>query len=229
MKYAFVLVTVVGLVIESAGCGGGNTGAGGSGAAGSGGASAGSSASCEKVAACGGTLTGEWTITQICPDQPGPSADVKAICETAELQIGSATGSGSIRYNADLTFTQMATIDAMGMLILPPACLKQGNTTLTCKAVQDIFRMDAGAAQIACSSTSNGGCTCTNPVHQVTSNTGTYAVNGSTVMLTTSTDKGTAEYCVKGTKLYLHTTVSSQTAGTGGGFTPSGQLVLDKK
>jgi hypothetical protein len=228
MKYAFVLVTVVGLVIGSAGCGGDDNGAGGSGAAGSGAGTAGS-ASCEKVVACGGTLTGDWTIAQICVDQPGASPDVKAICETAEVTIGSATGSGSISYKADLTFTQTATIDAVGTLILPPACLKQGNSTLTCKDVQDLFRMDAAASQIVCTSSSNNGCTCTNPVHQVTSNTGTYAVSGSTVTLTTSTDKGTAEYCVKGNKLYLHTTVSSQTAGAGAGFTPSGQLVLDKK
>jgi hypothetical protein len=221
MKYAFVLVTVVGWIIGSVGCGGDDDGAGGSGAAGGG------ATSCEKVAACGGDLTGEWTITQICVDQLGPSDDVKSVCETAAATLGSATGSGNISFKADLSFTQAATIDAVGTLNLPPTCLKQGSTTLSCTEVQDIFRKDATASQIVCSASSNAGCNCTNPVHQVTSNTGTYVTSGSSVMLTTSKEKGTAEYCVKGSKLYLHTTVSSQ--GMSGGFTPSGQLVLEKK
>jgi hypothetical protein len=226
MKHPYVFVFMIGCALSQIGCG---DDSGGSGGAGSGAAGSGGSATCEKVAACGGDLAGEWKMTQICVEQPGTTEDIKAICESAKLEINSTTVTGSLSYKAaDMTFTQSTTLDATATLVLPASCLKAGSTTYTCQQLQDIFKADPGAMQIACTSSSDGGCNCKNPVHEVTSNTGTYAISGSTVTLTTAKDKGTAEYCVKGSKLYLHTTVSSGTT-MGGDFTPSGQLVLEKQ
>jgi hypothetical protein len=225
MKHPFVLVLMIGCALSQVGCG---DDAGGGGGAGTGSAGSGGSTTCEKVSACGGDLAGTWKMTQICVEQPGTSDDIKAICETAKLEINTTTVSGSLTYKPDMTFSQTTTLDATATLVLPASCLKSGSTTYTCPQLQEAFRKDPGATMIECTSSSDGGCNCKNLVHEVTANDGTYSASGSTVTLTTAKDKGTAEYCVKGSKLYLHTTVSSSMS-TGGDFSPAGQLVLEKQ
>ena len=161
-------------------------------------------------------MTGDWKTTSVCVDPPM----VTDVCEAATAMVSGTKITGTASFKADKTFTLMATIDAMGTLILPASCLKQGSTTLTCKQIQDVLAMDRNAKQLTCSDNA-GGCKCLNPYHETVSNSGTYDASGSSVMLTSGMDKATADYCVQDGKLHMNIKTSM-------GGLPTGQLSFGK-
>ena len=72
-----------------AGCGGSSDGGGGG--------------SCGKVSPCGGSLVGTWTITASC--ESVSNFTVGAECPGATIDESQITTSGTLVFNADMTFT----------------------------------------------------------------------------------------------------------------------------
>ena len=216
MKKALVVVLWVALLVTSVGCGddgGGSSDGAGSGAGGSGGSSG---DACTKVSGCGGDIVGEWKVSASCAEPP----DLKELCPTATVELTNTKVSGTASFKSDMNFSWSVTASANATLVFPADCLSSGGKMVTCQEVQDLLKVDPSAKNITCSS-SDGGCKCENPYNSEDMTSGTYSVSGSTVMLTIGSNKGTADFCVKGGKLYLNAT------GGDSGL-PSGQLTLSK-
>jgi hypothetical protein len=156
---------------------------------------------CNKVAGCGGTVTGTWKMVEACVDQPRvePPA-VMDLCETAKLEVGTASASGTVVYKDDGTFTQMTTIETNYTIVLGPTCLKQTGATLTCKQVEDLKKDKT--EPVTCTS-SGGGCRCVGKSTTISTDAGTFTVSVTTLTAKIGSDMRQAEYCVKGTDLYL--------------------------
>jgi hypothetical protein len=138
----------------------------------------------------------------------GMSMGDAGACPGMVLHADGISVSGTITFNADLTYTDTLMTTTTVTDSLPAACLMQGPITFTCSQVQAYFNAgrDAGS-QATCTSNASGGCDCT--VMQSSSSTamGTYATSGDSVTLTpTSGGSGpnTNTYCVQGNKLYVY-------------------------
>jgi len=212
MKYNLLPVAALLTVTMGIGCGGDDSSE-----------PNGSGPSCDLVAACGGDLAGDWRITGFCPDTSKVPQQILDICETATLDYDEPNVSGTVSFKADKTFTQSASAQGTGYLVLNAACLKQDDVTLTCKDVQDLINANSGASPLTCSA-SGGGCRCALTVNQPANSTGTYTTSGNNLTLTSAGDNVSATYCVKGNKLYL---TSNITPGSDA-YQFTGQLQLEK-
>jgi hypothetical protein len=197
---------VVALLVASCGGGGqsgtgGSGGGGGSGAAGAsgnggtgttGGADGG--VNCNAVTtACGGDVVGTWKVIQTCLSA---TVNLSSICPGASA-VYDYTVSGTVTYNADLTYSSSGTVSAVVHETYPNGCMPFG---YTCAQLESIG-MDAGTS--SCAADGQGTCTCDGVVAPASSvETGTYKASGGTL---TSMYNGTtrlASYCVQGNLLY---------------------------
>jgi hypothetical protein len=214
MKYTVGFLAALTTVWLGVGCGGGDdTGPTDTGP------------TCTPIAACGGTLTGDWKINSFCPDTKVPQA-AKDICETATVDYGTPTVSGTISFKDDKSFTIQATANGTGALVLDKSCLEQGSTTLTCAQIQQAIESNTGT-MTSCTA-SNGGCRCAGTVMGSNTETGTYAISGNSVTLTTSGGSLSSDFCEKGdNNLYLTLNLNG-TTDAGAALALAGQLVLSK-
>jgi hypothetical protein len=225
MKYTFSwLGALVLLASAQTGCGSSssdsNSGGAGAGAAGSG-------AACSSVAACGGDITGDWKITQVCPDKPAVPDAIKQLCAEATFAYGDVNVTGTVSYKTDKSFMQTSTATGTGIVTLGKSCLSSGGQSLTCAQLEPAF---SSVSPTKCASTSDGGCACTSTLSATQSDTGTFTTSGTSLTVTSS--KGgtrTTPYCVNGGALHLQVSVTDAPDAGGGGFELSGQLSLAKQ
>src|SRR3954453_2093346 len=85
--------------------------------------------SCDSVAACGGDIVGDWTITDSCFSLTGP-APTDGFCPPATLDSGGLKVSGTASYRADLTYSATLTFSGSLAVVLPPSCLTMNGITL---------------------------------------------------------------------------------------------------
>jgi hypothetical protein len=180
--------------------------------------------SCTPIAACGGTLTGDWKISSFCPDTKVPQA-AKDICETATVDYGMPKVSGTISFKDDKSFTIDASANGTGALVLDKSCLQQGSTTLTCAQIQQAIESNTGT-MTTCTA-SDGGCRCSGSVMGNNTETGTFTSSGNSVTLKTSGGSLDSNYCQQGGNLYLTLNLSG-TTDAGAALELAGQLVLTK-
>ncbi|MEP7052913.1 MAG: hypothetical protein ABJB12_21285, partial [Pseudomonadota bacterium] len=93
--------------------------------AGCGGSSSDSDASCTNSSACGGDITGKWTITSSCIGVTAMNM-ANPQCPGASVSGSDLKVSGSITYNDDLTYTSTSTISGSTSVTLPASCLSMG-------------------------------------------------------------------------------------------------------
>jgi hypothetical protein len=211
MNMSRILLAIVVVGIGDVGCGGDGSP---SSAGGAGSGAGGASGACTAVTACGGDLTGDWKVIDVCVDQTSLDSQAAQVCDNAKLALSSPKVTGSISYKADKTYAQAAsTADATVTFTLGSTCLKQGSTTFTCDQIQTQLNTDASNPPTTCTSSSDGGCKCVSIVHQELMSTGTYAISGNSVTLTAGADVSKQDYCVKGDKLYLLPTADSTLPG----------------
>jgi Alpha-L-arabinofuranosidase B, catalytic len=209
-----------------------SSGSGGSTNPGSGGTSGGSSGgssgqSCTNVTACGGTVTGKWTVMSPCLTVSG-DIDLRNLfalsCATGQAS-GSLQVTGSFTANANGTFTDETVTTGTEILKLPKECLILSNTPVTCDQLESF--MTGYYASVSCVSSSEGGCTCTGMVNQKGSmgqvsseplTDGNYTTPSNTINFTQ--DQSAYDYCVSGGKL----TVTPKRVDTGP--TVTGTIVL---
>jgi len=198
---------------SSGGTSGGSSGgtSGGSSGGTSGGSSGGSSGSTctatSNVTACGGMVTGKWTVMSGCVSVSG-DIDLQTLfalsCKTGQVS-GSLQVTGTFTANTNGTFTDETMTTGTEIVKLPKECLILSNTPVTCDQLDGLLHPYYDSA--SCKPEGEG-CTCTGIVNQkgsmglVTGESlaeGNYTTASNTINITQ--DKSAYDYCVSGSKL----------------------------
>ena len=218
----------------SSSTGGSGTGTGGNNGTGGG------TGSCSNVTACGGSVTGNWSVSSSCLTLGG-NLDAAAAgldphsCNSATI-TGSLMVTGSFTAKADGSYTDGTTMTGTAQIQLGAGCLMLSGTTTTCKGL--VGPLSAlGFMSVTCSdAASGGGCTCAAVIQQTgglgfptgdPSTSGNLATSGNTLTLDGSTNY---DYCASSTQLTVtpKTTVM-KTTGTivlkSGGSSGTGGVV----
>ncbi len=153
---------------------------------------------CGKVAACGGNLVGTWNVVDACTSG-APTSAANPNCPSEMLHVSSSTVSGTMTYNADMTYSISFTETASDTLTLPVSCLG----TYTCET----FPMTFNSTTMATCTTAGAYCNCNVPFSVKNTTQGTYSVSGNTLTTTASnggsSNVGGGGYCVSGSTLHL--------------------------
>jgi len=177
--------------------GAGTTGSGGrGGAAGStGSGGTGGQVSCPFVAgpscpftACGGDLVGTWTVDSAC-HAPGGLEEVALLgCDDARISRSTIVASGTWTFGADMTYTRSVSQQETLEFTEPLSC---DSSATACSNVS--------VRDYAATCTGTGCCSCTQVrPNRTSTDSGTYAVSGSTVTLTIGGTRLPYQYCVGG-------------------------------
>ena len=168
----------------------------------------GGSGSCGKVTPCGGDVVGNWTISGACFNAAALNMDIGMSCPGATVSITALSVSGSVSFNADLTYTTVGTASISVRETIPASCLAAGGGTLTCAQLDQQIQQDIAANPSStqsghCEGSSICTCTVTNGP-QTTSETGTYTTSGTTLTFTDSAGSISSNgYCVQGDELHV--------------------------
>lgn len=169
--------------------------------------SSGGSASCGTFAACGGDVTGGWSIDQACFGDTLASAgdDLKSGCAAATVDTSGVNVTGSATFKSDKTYSTTLGITGSMKMTLPASCLTGNGVTLTCAqlqgAIMDSLKKNPDQTFDMVTCTGSSSCTCTmhfKPAPQDESGTWSTSGNVLSTKATGSSTADTAEYCVKG-------------------------------
>jgi hypothetical protein len=167
---------------------------------------------------------GTWTITNACltqpmsdagsaPDAAGSVPDAGGACPGMVLKVTGTSTSGTVTFNANMTYSTTLMITAMATDAVPASCLTVGATMITCSQLQAYLNTqgDGGSPPTTCTPATSGGCDCS--ITRITNETsmGTYSTSGDSVTLTPTSagsSPSTDNYCVQGNKLYAYSTGS---------------------
>jgi hypothetical protein len=190
------IAAVIGLAQAAwlSGCGNAEGGGGGGG-------------DCGKVMPCGGDIVGEWTFKSVCTDTTMMGDLTGGLCPSAAIDVKSEI-SGSVTYDASMTYSQDMTISGTADVTVPASCLMQGGFTLTCELAQIALNSELAETGIFESGTcksAGSGCSCTLVMSPQTSNqSGDYTTAGTQVTHTPSGGVAAVEnYCVQGRTLHI--------------------------
>jgi hypothetical protein len=193
-----------------AGAGGNPVGAAGGPAGSMGGSSSsgGSSGPCTPagVTACGGSVTGSWTVSSSCISVSGEVDAQKQFgltCPVGQVSA-SLTVTGTFSAKADGSFVDGTTTKGPAQITLPPACLMLSGTTTTCAKIAQVIQ---GYDGLTCVD-SAGGCSCTGTVNQMGSmgilsqapNADGFLTTANNA-ITITQDNSQYSYCTAGTTL----------------------------
>lgn len=156
---------------------------------------------------------GSWQINEVCDFDPllaGADPEVPD-CPEASIKGSDFQLKGPVVFSEDGTYSVSITVDGSVDMNIPADCLKTefGNLQLTCQLLTTVLSAalasdsDAPFESVTCKG--SGNCTCTAQLlPQESTETGTYVVSGSTVILTDSEgDAQDASFCVKGSSMAL--------------------------
>jgi hypothetical protein len=157
---------------------------------------------------CGGPLGGQWTIRERCPAPPPE-------CPAARIDYGDSVLEGTFTFTGETTY--VATIRQKGAIVatVPLSCHPGA---AECSAVATALRAAAGKdpasrlAAVTC--TGEALCTCRQVLREdPVTESGTYRIAGTRVILTSGGDATTDEYCVAGNQLRLRASMIGTAAG----------------
>jgi hypothetical protein len=203
----------------------GGSGAGGingnGGVQGGGGGNSGAAGSCTNATACGGDVTGTWTVTSSCLRVSGDMdlSLVGAGCPSAPV-TGSLEVSGTLTITADGKFTDKTITTGNEKFTLGPSCLVISSTPVNCDGAANLLASVLGYTSLKCTSLAAGGCDCSGVVRQEgelavlsmnPSVSGKSAVAGNVLTMSGDSDDTPYGYCVAGTKLTMVPKVTSPT------------------
>ena len=179
-----------------------------------------SGGTCGNTPACGGDIVGTWTIASSCVT-PGPS--MPAVCQGTN-DIANIKITGTITYNADMTYTGNSLVSGSETVMLPLSCLTSSNAPATCDQLGQLYMKDPTNQSATCSGSSI--CTCKIVISETSMTTGTYATTAAGLLADTPTGESPSQtdYCVKGKTL----TLSPHAAAGMMGQTLTGTITLTK-
>ena len=167
---------------------------------------------CTMFSACGGDVTGTWTLTKACTSgAPNPLATQ---CPSSTFQIVETVG-GTINFKSDGTYSANTTSSSAGDFTLPASCLMGA----TCAQLQASLNQagDGGTGTMGTCTDAAGGCSChVTAAGSNSATTGTYSTSGTTITL----NNKPSPYCVKGNGLLIQAQSGTM------GMTGSGTITL---
>lgn len=163
---------------------------------------------CGQVPACGGNLVGTWSVVSSCvtPGNVLGQDFATSFCPTSGTASGvTAFSGGSEAYAGAWSFSS----DLNYSIALYPV----GTQSLECSdgrtcaqqdtAIKTLQSMDTTVQSAACTPTSGGSCRCTYSIATLQLDSGTYTVDGTQLVLTSSTaSPATYDFCVRGNTLH---------------------------
>lgn len=195
--------------------------------------SGGADGSCGNVSPCGGNIVGTWKVQNACAGS-GSSPVAEMNCSGATLQVGSLSVSGTVTFNANMTYAVSLNESFSEIVNTPTSCLAMGGATVSCSdlsaaAGTALVGIDAGMTKASCA-TAGSNCACTLTVsNDINTESGTYTVSGNTFTNTPSaggtSSMSNAGYCVQGNTLHIISTLSTNGSTSG----PSEDFVATKE
>jgi hypothetical protein len=180
-------------------------------------------------------VVGVWEVGSGCLDRATVMSTLpialSAICAPATLGDIAVQTSGSLSFNADLTYAASVTLAASVKVNIPSSCLSGLTCGLANVAVQAALlqKPEPNIRSVTCAGTADCVCTVVSQP-QVTDQTGSYALAGTSVTLTNSstTATSTGDYCVQGRELHLITLDRTMNMGPMGQATITEDIVATR-
>jgi hypothetical protein len=192
-------------------------------------------ASCGQVEPCAGSLLGTWDLAGGCANQTAlmTSADSTG-CPTAGITVTGFSVSGSISFNADMTYSAADATGSFGYLEdVPYACLNGHSCDQVSAAIAAQLQASPqpGLTLTSCAVAGNDDCLCTFEVAVFSpGQAGTYTVSGSSLTTTSATGAvATIGTCVQGAQLHLVSLDSTMSTGPMGAATISADVVANQR
>jgi len=173
--------------------------------------------SCLAVHPCGGDLVGTWRFVAACTADTGTlTAVAGAHCPGTTVSSSDLTVSGSITFNADLTYVARGWKSGSNQTWTSPESCLGGS----CAEHNFSISLDYGGFSNESCSGSGGVCACDASGLGVITETGTYTASGFGFHLDGPTGgRGTTQYCVK--EPFLHVIAEDVTS-----VDPPGELIV---
>lgn len=157
---------------------------------------------CTPFAACGGNLTGSWTVANSCLTTAGKKSveDGLKLCAADTTAVNSMSLRGTVIYDGQgaVKYDLVGAVEVSDSI--PMSCFPAGQQ---CAAYLAML-MDTGATNVRCDASATGcDCSYTLPLAQKQQNR--YVIQGTTVTETDSSDGtvSTDDYCVDGNTLRI--------------------------
>ena len=189
MKNRFQGVSFVGLAVlvaSASSCGGSSGGGGG----------VGGPLGCAQVEPCGGDVLGTWKLTAGCINTAALTATIAAFCPGASASAAALTVSGTVTYNADMTYVASGVSEAVTVTeVVPISCTGQSSCAAFAQS------LIAGSTDPTETATCTGSSTCTCKISGTTTlmtESGSYSTAATTLSMipaTTGTQSDN-DYCV---------------------------------
>lgn len=149
---------------------------------------------CQNTPACGGAIVGSWSIASTCL-----GVDVSSFTADCPASTAYANGyqiTGTITYDADMTFTLMSTMSGSVVARYPAACLTPPDgVAVTCDQLGPALLATGKYASVDCLPDGTA-CDCTvGTTPQTFTGTGTYSTTDGVLLAGTADE---SDYCVKG-------------------------------
>lgn len=162
--------------------------------------------------ACGGDVTGTWTLGEVCGlDIPEEAAGLASQCPTAVLGTPVYDVSGTLVVDAT-NFAQALTGTVSADVTIPSECLTVSGTPINCEALQALVNLEDGLSA-TCAEGMNGSCDCSITADVDFSSSGTYTTSNGVATVTTSEGDESYYFCVEGDQVTLRETETSNELG----------------
>lgn len=198
-------------------------------ACGSGGTSRGGGDACAAITPCGGDPVGTWTVSSTCViggwEQFGDNMYEEPECADALVSLD-ATQTGSVTVNVDGTYVTQYRFEMTMRLVFTRACIgamaeldtvDDASLQAFCDGARSSFEepSDDGSITSGTCSVNAGTCQCTTSSSDDSTDSGTYAINGTNIT-TTDADGEVSEmsFCVQGNQMQTEETSDGITGVT---------------
>ncbi len=162
--------------------------------------------------ACGGDITGTWTLGAVCGvDLPAEAAGLAEQCPTAVVGTPEYDVSGTLVVGSG-NFAQTLSGTVSADVTVPSECLTIEGTPINCAALEAVVNTTPGLSA-SCEDGMDGACDCGITADVDFSSSGSYTVNGGVATVTTSGGPEEYYFCVDGDQVTLRETETSNDAG----------------
>jgi hypothetical protein len=165
---------------------------------------------CDQVQPCGGDLIGTWNILGGCANTVEETKELQSFCPGGAIRAFGMNMSGSITFNADLTFTRSDWKQTLVASETIPLSCVVGSTSCAELAAQSSTSSQTSSTQINCAGSSTCKCTVFD-VETMPTDTGTYAVYTASLLVSGPLTGMSSQYCVEGTRLHMMQVSSTRT------------------
>ena len=141
--------------------------------------------------ACGGDAVGNWRLVKAC----APDSDIDT-CSEGRLTYGLGDSAGMVMVRSDMTYSSSIMFKGMGSATVPGSC---SSNFSSCSAVATYAEQTLGFSSVTCQGTPASGCSCSYPINDSSTDSGTWAASGNQVTLSGQGGTMVADYCRQGT------------------------------